>query len=66
MAVITLLTLRQASEAVGLSETTVRRLVQKEDFAPCIDLTPGRLMFRESDINAWINSKQVPAKEAGL
>lgn len=59
MATIKLLTFSEAADAVGLHESTVRRLVQRGEFAAPLILSPRRIAFREKDVEAWLNSRPV-------
>jgi len=48
---------QQVSEIVHLSPTTIWRLEQKGSFPVRIQFAPGRVGWKSSDIEEWINSR---------
>ena len=48
---------KQVSEIVHLSPTTIWRLEQKELFPARIQVAPGRVGWKSSDIEEWIESR---------
>jgi predicted DNA-binding transcriptional regulator AlpA len=55
-----LMDFREVAKFAHLAEGTIRDLVYKRR-VPYIKLL-GRVLFRRSDIEAWINASEVPAK----
>jgi prophage regulatory protein len=51
-----LLRLREVEEKVGLKRSTIYRRIAAESFPPPIDLGPGTVRWRLSDVDAWIQS----------
>ena len=52
------LTIKEVSELLGISVSTINRLVQKGDFPSKIKLSPGRKVFMKFQIDEWIKSKR--------
>ena len=52
------LTIKEVSELLGISVSTINRLVKKGDFPSKIKLSPGRKVFMKYQINEWIESKK--------
>ncbi len=52
------LTIKEVSNLLGISVSTINRLVKKGDFQSKIKLSPGRKVFMKSQINEWIKSKR--------
>jgi prophage regulatory protein len=44
-------------DLVGLSRSTIWRLVRVGAFPPSIQISPGRRAWREADVRRWIESK---------
>jgi prophage regulatory protein len=56
---------REVHERTGLSRTTVWRETNAKRFPEPVRITAQAVGWRESDIDAWIGSRQaVPAKQA--
>ena len=53
------LNIKEVSELLGISVSTINRLVKKGDFPSKIKLSPGRKVFMEYQINKWIESKKI-------
>ncbi|QCE35677.1 AlpA family phage regulatory protein [Acetobacteraceae bacterium] len=53
----TLLTRQEVMQFLGVSETTLWRMVKKEQFPPAIKLTPQCLRWKKSQIDKYISSK---------
>lgn len=53
-----LLRRREVEERVGLSFTTIWRLMQEEKFPRPVHPTPHRSRWVESGINEWINARR--------
>ena len=52
------LTIREVSKLIGLSVSTINRLIKKGDFPSKIKLSPGRKVFMKFEIDKWIESKK--------
>ena len=52
------LTIKEVSKLLGISVSTINRLVQKGDFPSKIKLSPGRKVFMKYQIDEWIKSKR--------
>jgi predicted DNA-binding transcriptional regulator AlpA len=49
-----LVTITEVAAALGLSITSIRRLISRHQFVPLIRLSRRRIAFRRRDILAWI------------
>ena len=52
------LNIREVSNLLGISISTINRLVKKGDFPSKIKLSPGRKVFMKYQIDEWIKSKR--------
>ena len=52
------LTIKEVSNLLGISVSTINRLVEKGDFPSKIKLSPGKKVFMKYQINEWIESKK--------
>ena len=52
------LNIREVSNLLGISISTINRLVKKGDFPSKIKLSPGRKVFMKFEIDEWIESKK--------
>ena len=52
------LTIKEVSKLIGLSVSTINRLVKKEEFPPKIKISPRRMVFMKSQIQKWIDSRR--------
>ena len=52
------LTINEVSKSIGLSVSTINRLVKKEEFPPKIKISPRRIFFMKEQIEEWIKEKQ--------
>ena len=50
------LTIKEVSQLIGLSVSTINRLVKKGDFPSKVKISPGRMVFMKKEIEKWINS----------
>ena len=53
------LTINEVSKLIGLSVSTINRLVKKGDFPPKINISQRRMVFMKSEIDEWIKSKRI-------
>ena len=54
------LTIKEVSKLLGLSVSTINRLVKKGDFPLKIKISPRRMVFMKKEIEEWINSRLDP------
>ena len=52
------LTINEVSKFIGLSVSTINRLVKKEEFPPKIKISPRRMVFIKYQIYQWIQEKE--------
>ena len=52
------LTIKEVSNLLGISISTINRLIKKGDFPYKIKLSPGRKVFMKFQIDEWIESKK--------
>jgi len=48
----------QAIKKLGISRATFRRLLDAKQFAPRYRLSPGRVAFKISEVENWIESRR--------
>ena len=53
------LTIKEVSELLGISVSTINRLIKNGDFPPKIKISPRRMVFMRKQIEEWINSKKI-------
>ena len=51
------LTIKEVSELLGISVSTINRLIKNGDFPPKIKISPRRMVFMRKQIEEWINSR---------
>ena len=51
------LTIKEVSKLLGISVSTINRLIKKGDFPPKIQISPRRMVFMKKQIQEWIKSK---------
>ena len=51
-------TIQEVSEFLGISISTINRLIQKGEFPPKVKISPRRIVFMKSEIDEWIKSKK--------
>ena len=49
------LTIKEVSKLIGLSISTINRLVKKGDFPSKVKISPRRMVFMKKEIQEWIN-----------
>ena len=52
------LTIKEVSKLIGLSVSTINRLVKTEEFPPKIKISPRRMVFIKYQIYQWIQEKE--------
>jgi len=53
------LTIKEVSNLIGLSVSTINRLVKKKEFPPKRKLSPKRIIFMKHQIQEWIDNKRI-------
>ena len=51
------LTIKEVSKLIGLSVSTINRLVKKGDFPSKVKISPRRMVYMKKEIQEWINSR---------
>ena len=52
-------TIQEVSEFLGISISTINRLVKEGDFPPKVKLSPRRMVFMKREIDEWIENKRI-------
>ena len=52
------LSIKEVSELLGISVSTINRLIKRGDFPPKIKISPRRMVFMKKQIEEWINCKR--------
>ena len=52
-------TIQEVSKFVGISISTINRLVKEGNFPPKVKITPRRIVFMKNEIDEWIKSKRI-------
>ena len=52
------LNIEEVSNLLGISISTINRLIKKGDFPSKIKLSPGRKVFMKFQIDKWIENKK--------
>ena len=53
------LTIKEVSKLIGISVSTINRLIKKGDFPPKIKISPRRIVFMKHQIEEWITRKSI-------
>ena len=51
------LTIKEVSKLIGLSVSTINRVVKKGDLPSKVKISPARMVFIKKEIEEWINSR---------
>ena len=51
-------TIQEVSEFLGISTSTINRLIKEGDFPKKVKITPRRIVFMKYEINEWIERKR--------
>ena len=51
------LNIKEVSELLGISVSTINRLIKRGDFPPKIKISPRRMVFMKKQIEEWIDKK---------
>ena len=52
------LTIKEVSNLIGLSVSTINRLIKKEAFPLKVKISPRRMVFMKKEIEVWIVNKR--------
>ena len=52
------LTMKEVSDLLGISVSTINRLIKRGDFPQKIKISPQRMIFMKREIDEWIISKK--------
>ena len=52
------LTMKEVSVLLGISVSTINRLIKKGEFPPKVKISPRRIVFMKKEIDEWIQSKR--------
>lgn len=58
------LRLKEIRQRIGLSQSTIYRMMKDGTFPPNVSLGPGTSAWLESEVEAWISSRQSEEREA--
>jgi len=53
------LTIKEVSKLIGISVSTINRLIKKGDFPPKIKLSPRRIVFMNYQVDEWIKKRDI-------
>ncbi len=52
------LTIKEASEMLGISVSTINRLIKRGDFPLKVKISPRRMVFMKCQIQEWVDKKR--------
>ena len=52
------LTMKEVSDLLGISISTINRLIKKGEFPQKVKISPRRMVFMKREIDEWIESKR--------
>ena len=52
------LTIKEASEMLGISVSTINRLIKRGDFPIKVKISPRRTVFMKYQIQEWVDKKR--------
>ena len=52
------LTMKEVSDLLGISVSTIDRLIKRGQFPPKVKLSPRRMVFMKKEIEGWIDNKR--------
>ena len=53
------LNIKEVSELLGISVSTINRLIKRGEFPPKVKISPRRMVFMKYEIREWINKKKI-------
>ena len=55
----TFFTIKEVSEFLRISTSTINRLIKQGDFPQKVKISPRRIVFMRDEIDEWIKSKKI-------
>ncbi len=52
------LTIKEVSELLGISVSTINRLIKRREFPSKRKISPGRIVFMKYQIQEWIDNRK--------
>ena len=52
------LTIKEASEMLGISVSTINRLIKRGDFPLKVKISPRRMVFMKYQVQEWVDKKR--------
>ena len=52
------LTIKEVSEMLGISVSTINRLIKRGDFPLKVKISPRRMVFMKCQIQEWVDKKE--------
>ena len=52
------LTMKEVSDLLGISISTINRLIKKGESTPKVKLSPRRMVFMKKEIEVWIDNNR--------
>ena len=52
------LTIKEVSEMLGISVSTINRLIKRGDFPLKVKISPRRIVFMKYQIQEWVDKKR--------
>ncbi len=52
------LTIKEVSKLIGLSVSTINRLIKKGEFPSKVKISPRRMVFMKCQIQDWVDKKR--------
>ena len=52
------LTIKEVSEMLGISVSTINRLIKRGDFPLKVKISPRRMVFMKCQIQEWVDKKR--------
>ena len=50
--------MKEVSDLLGISISTINRLIKKGEFTPKVKLSPRRMVFMKKEIEVWIDNNR--------
>ena len=52
------LNIKEVSELLGISVSTINRLIKRGEFPPKVKISPRRIVFMKYQIKEWIDNRR--------
>ena len=52
------LTIKEVSKLLGISVSTINRLIKRGEFPPKVKISPRRIVFMKYQIQKWIDKRR--------